>query len=119
MDCIRLKGLTFFARLGVTSWEKKGVQKVSCDVDLYLDVSAAAREDRIEAAVDYQAACEVIQVVGRSRKYHLVESLASEILNALLEQFPALERVAIRLRKTNLPFDVHMECVEVSLERGR
>lgn len=103
----------------MTGWEKKGVQKVSCDVDLFLDLSAAAGTDRIDAAVDYQQACEVILEVGRSRKYHLIESLASEILTALLDRFPRLERVGIRLRKSSLPFDAHMDYVEVSLERGR
>jgi dihydroneopterin aldolase len=119
VDCIRLKGLTFFARLGVTSWEKRGVQKVSCDVDLYLDLADAAKKDRIDAALDYQTACEVIEQVGRARKYHLIESLASEILTALLDRFPTLKRVGITLRKSSLPFDVHLECVEVSLERAK
>jgi 7,8-dihydroneopterin aldolase/epimerase/oxygenase len=119
VDCIRLKGLTLFAWLGVTAWEKKGVQKVSCDVDLFVDLSRAAREDRIAAAVDYQRAYELIQEVARARKYHLIESLSNDILLALLDRFPSVERVAIHLRKTNLPFDAHLECVEVALERGR
>ena len=119
MDAIRLKGVTFFHRLGVTSWEKMGVQKVSCDVDLFVDLAAAAAADQIEAAVNYQEVYDVIQEVAKARKYHLIESLAQEILSALLARFPGLLRVAIRLRKSSLPFDAHLECVEVELERGR
>lgn len=119
MDCIRLKEMTLFARLGVTAWEKEAVQKVSVDVDLHLDLSEAAREDHIGTALDYQEAYEVVQHVGRERKYHLIEALAHEITVALLSRFASLERVRVRVRKTRLPFDAHLDCVEVELERGR
>ena len=119
MDAIRLKGVTFFPRLGVTSWEKMGVQKVSCDVDLYLDLAPAAQADRIRAALDYSEVYTVIQEVAKARKYHLIESLAETILAALLQRFPKISRAVIRLRKSSLPFDAHLECVEVEMERGR
>jgi dihydroneopterin aldolase len=96
-----------------------GVQRVSCDVDLFLDLGPAAAADRIRAALNYQEVYEVIQEVGKARKYHLIESLAHAILSALLNRFPKIARVAIRLRKSSLPFDAHLECVEVEMERGR
>ena len=119
MDAIRLKGVTFFPCLGVTSWEKMGVQKVSCDVELLLDLAAAAAADQIREALDYQEVYAAIQEVGRARKYHLIESLAQEILSTLLARFPRIVRASIRLRKGSLPFDAHLECVEVEMERGR
>ncbi len=117
MDCIRLKGLVLFPRLGVAHWEKEAVQKATADVELWADLSAAAASDRIEDAVDYEAACRVVQEVAAARKYHLVESLAHEILAALLRSFPRVERATIRLRKVSLPFTANLECVEVEMER--
>jgi dihydroneopterin aldolase len=117
MGCIRLQGLVLFPRLGVAHWEKEGVQKVSVDVELWADLSAAAQSDRIEDAIDYEAACRVVQEVAAARKYHLVESLAHEILVALLNHFPQVKRGTIRLRKVSLPFIANLECVEVELER--
>ena len=119
MSCIRLKGLVLFPRLGVTSWEKEGVQKVSVDLELHADLTAAALSDRIDEAVNYQEACRVIEEVGGARKYHLIESLAHEILTAIMRRFPQVERGVIRLRKVSLPFDAHLECVEVELEQKR
>ena len=119
MDRIQLKGLTLFPRLGVTAWEKEGVQKVSVDLDLFLDLNPAAEQDQISAAVDYQEVCGVCAVVARSRKFHLIEALAHEIVESVLASFPKVDRVAIRLRKTSLPFDAHLECVEVAMERSR
>ncbi len=69
--------------------------------------------------MDYQQVCAVVDAVGKARKYHLIETLSGAILDAILEGFPQIERVAIRLRKTSLPFDVHLDCVEVEMERGR
>lgn len=119
MGAIRLKGLALFPRLGITSWEKEGVQKVLVDVELEMDLTRPAQSDRIEDAVNYEEACRVVQEVGRARKYHLIESLAQEILHALLARFPRVERGRIRLRKVSLPFDAHLECVEVELEATR
>ena len=117
VDCIRLRGLVLFPRLGVAHWEKEGVQKVSVDVEMWADLSTAAQSDRIEDAVDYEVACRVVQDVAEARKYHLVESLAHEILAALMERFPHVDRATIRLRKVSLPFIANLECVEVELER--
>jgi dihydroneopterin aldolase len=117
VGCIRLHGLVLFPRLGVAHWEKEGVQKVSVDVELWADLTAAARSDRIEDAIDYEVACRVVQEVAVARKYHLVESLAHEILAELLRTFPQVQRGIIRLRKVSLPFIANLECVEVELER--
>ena len=117
MGCIRLKGLVLFPRLGVAHWEKEAVQKVSVDVELWADLLVAAQSDRIEDAIDYEAACRLVQEVTAARKYQLVESLAHEILVALLRRFPQVQRGTIRLRKVSLPFIADLECVEVELER--
>ena len=119
MDIIRLKDLVIFPRLGVTEWEKEGVQKVVLDLELHLDLAAAAREDRIAAAVDYSEVYAVVQEIAKARKYHLIESLAASILDAVLGRFPRVATTRIRLRKRNLPFDANLDCVEVELERSR
>jgi len=118
-DIIRLKDLIIFPRLGVTEWEKEGVQKVSLDLELFLDVEQAAREDRIGAAVDYSEVYDAVQEVAKVRKYHLIESLARSVVSAVLARFASVERARVRLRKRNLPFDAHLDCVEIELERGR
>lgn len=118
MGCIRLKNLILFPRLGITTWEKEGVQKIAVDLELHADLTEAARSDRIEMAVNYEEVCRVVQEVSSSRKFHLIESLAHEILAALMERFPSVRQGVIRLRKVSLPFDAHLECVEVELEAG-
>jgi len=118
-DRLRLKDMTLFPQLGVTAWEKKGVNKVAVDIDLYLDLSEAARRDRVRSTVDYSEVYAVVVEVSKARKYHLIESLAQEIIDALLLRFPLLSRVHVRLRKANLPFDANLDYVEISLDRSR
>jgi dihydroneopterin aldolase len=119
MDIIRLRDLTIFPRLGVAEIEKEWVQKVTLDLELYLDLSPAAASDDVTRTVDYERVYRRIREVSDARKFHLVESLASEIAAMILSEFPPVERAVIRVRKTNLPFDANLSCVEIELERKR
>jgi dihydroneopterin aldolase len=119
MDVIRLRDLTIFPRLGVAQFEKEWVQKVTLDLELHLNLEQAATSDDVSQTVDYQRVYQRIREVSDARKFHLVESLANEIAAMILREFKLVERTLIRVRKTNLPFDANLSCVEVELERGR
>ncbi|MBM3287675.1 MAG: dihydroneopterin aldolase [Candidatus Eisenbacteria bacterium] len=118
MDVIRLHDVTVFPRLGVAEIEKEWVQKVTLDVELHLDLSPAVSSDDVARTVDYEKIYGRIREVAHSRKYHLIESLAGEIAETILSEF-SVGRTVVRVRKTNLPFDANLSCVEVELERAR
>jgi len=118
MDRIRLNDVTVFPRLGVAEIEKEWVQKVTLDIELFLDLSHAASSDDVRRTVDYESVYRRTHEVAGGRKFHLIESLAGEIADMILREFP-VEKTIVRVRKTNLPFDAHLSCVEVELERGR
>ncbi len=118
MDVIRMRDVTVFPRLGVADIEKEWVQKVTLDVELFLDLSHAARTDDVRGTADYGEVYRRIQEIAHARKFHLNESLAGEIAAMVIAEFPVAKTV-VRVRKTNLPFDAHMSCVEVELERSR
>ncbi len=119
MDRLTLSEMILFPRLGVTEWEKKGVNKVAIDLDIYLDLTEAAREDRVSATVDYSEVYSVVEAVSKSRKFHLIESLTHEIVTAVFAEFPPIHRITARLRKKSLPFDANLDHVEVALDRTR
>lgn len=119
MDVIRLREVTIFPRLGVAEIEKEWVQKVSLDLELYLDLHSPAASDDVGETVDYEKVYRRIRHVSENRKFHLIESLAGEIAEDVLSRFPAVQRLRICVRKTNLPFDANLSCVEVEMERGR
>jgi len=116
MDRIRLIDITVFPRLGVAEIEKEWVQKVTLDLELFLDLSRAAASDDVRETVDYEHVYRRTREIAQSRKFHLIESLAGEIVAMVLREFP-IRKAIVRVRKTNLPFDAHLSCVEVELER--
>jgi dihydroneopterin aldolase len=118
MDRIRLNDVTIFPRLGVAEIEKEWVQKVTLDLELLLDLSRAVATDDVHQTVDYESVYRRIHEVAGARKFHLIESLAGEIAAMVLREFP-VRKIIVRVRKTNLPFDAHLSCVEVELERER
>lgn len=118
MDVIRLRDIMVFPRLGVAEFEKEWVQKVSLDAELVLDLSRAATTDDVTQTVDYERVYRRIREVAQSRKFHLIESLAGEIAEMIISEFD-VERTIVRVRKTNLPFDANLNCVEVEMERRR
>ena len=115
MGTIRLKEMTVFPRLGVGEIEKEWVQKVTLDVDLYLDLSKPRVSDSISDTVDYQRVYETVRQVAEGRRYHLLEALAHNIAVTIRERF-SVDRIVVRARKTSLPFDAHLSCVEVEIE---
>ena len=118
MDVIRLRDITVFPRLGVAEIEKEWVQKVTLDVELSVDLAIAAACDEVSRTVDYEKVYRRIREIADSREFHLIESLAGEIVEMILREF-AVEKALVRVRKTNLPFDAHLSCVEVELARPR
>ncbi|MCK4305545.1 MAG: dihydroneopterin aldolase [Candidatus Eisenbacteria sp.] len=119
MDVIRLKEITVFPLLGVGVLEKAWVQKVTLDIELHLDLSKAGLSDAIEDTIDYQRIYELVREVSEERKYHLVETLAHQIA-AAIRAHHSVERIVVRVRKLSLPFDAHLNCVEIEIsEPGR
>ena len=119
MDILRLRDITIFPRLGVAEIEKEWVQKVTLDLEMFVDLTRPAATDDVSHTVDYEKVYCRIREIANTRKYHLIESLAGAIAGAVLEGFAGVERVRVRVRKANLPFDANLSCVEVELERGR
>jgi dihydroneopterin aldolase len=51
------------------------------------------------------------------KKSHLLENIASRILDALHNKFSQLEHAQIKVSKMNPPMGGKMECVSVSMEK--
>ena len=114
MDVIRLKEITVFPRLGVGDLEKEWVQKVTLDIEMFLDLTDAARRDDLHRTIDYQRVYETVREVSEAGKYHLIEALALAIGEKVRDRF-GVERIVVRVRKLSLPFDANLNCVEVEL----
>ena len=111
---IRVSGLH-----GVYEEERLSGNEFSVDVELDGDFTKAIETDRIEDSVDIDQVVALIRDVNRQNQFHLIESFADSIAHVLLEQYPILLRVVVRVTKLTL---VRLESVrsstaEVSLQR--
>jgi len=118
MDKISLRNVCLFAHHGAVSAEREAGQKLEFDVDLEGSFRNAAGSDSLARAVDYTRVYEEMERIVLSERYHLLESLAEEVAERILEKFP-LEKVRVTVRKRNVPFAGSGSYVEVQVERGR
>jgi dihydroneopterin aldolase len=118
LDRISIQGIDVLGHHGVDEAERKVGQRLNIDVDLYLDLSQAAARDDIHKTVNYEAVCKLVEKVAGEEEFLLLESLASEIGNKIIERFgPA--GVVVRVSKLNLPIAIRVGSVVVEVTKLR
>jgi len=118
-NIIRIKNATFYGYHGVLSEEQSVGGKFEADVDIYTDFSEAANKDSLKQTIDYQKVYEFMYRLALEKKYYLIEALATTIANELLENFPQIGKVAVRVRKHNPPMGGVVDCVEVEIVKSK
>jgi 7,8-dihydroneopterin aldolase/epimerase/oxygenase len=118
-NIIRIKNASFYGYHGVLSAEQSVGGKFEADVDIYTDFTEAANKDSLKQTIDYQKVYEFMYRLALEKKYYLIEALATTIANELLENFPQIEKVAVRVRKHNPPMGGVVDCVEVEIVKSK
>jgi dihydroneopterin aldolase len=98
MDQIIIKDLEVFYRLGVPAAERARPQRLLVTVELDHDFAAAARNDRLQETIDYQAVAVRLAGFGRWRSWKLIETLAEDMAEMILREFEPV-RVSIEIKK--------------------
>lgn len=119
INIIRIKKATFYGYHGVRSEEQSVGGKFEADVDIYTDFSEAAKKDSLNQTIDYHKVYTFMYHLALEHKYYLIEALAVKIADELLITFPAIQKVAIRVRKNNPPLGGVVDCVEVEVVKER
>jgi dihydroneopterin aldolase len=102
MDVIIIKGLEIEAFVGVPDDERKNAQRLEVDAILTPLNAFADVADRIDRTIDYHAAVQRIATLAASRSRCLIETLAKEIAEMLVQEFSA-GRAEVEVRKFILP----------------
>ncbi len=117
---LSIKGAVFYAYHGVKKEERKLGGKYEVDLDLWYDATNAIIKDDVSAALNYEEAMFCIAEVISGESYRLVETVANEILNMIMERFRMLEKTTVTIRKIAVPMRRVIEHIEVeqSMQRG-
>lgn len=117
-DVISLVGVEGFGYHGVLPAERRDGQRFLVDVDLHLDLAAAAADDDLLATVDYSQVAAEIMAVVEGEPCQLIETVAGRIAQALL-RFEQVTSVRVTVHKPQAPIGVPFRDVSVSLVRAR
>ena len=116
LDRITIHGINVLGHHGVEEAERKVGHRLVIDVELYLDLSRAAADDDIRETVNYEAVCNLVERVTAEEEFLLIESVAAEIAEKVLERFTP-EAVTVRVKKFNLPIATGVGSVGVEVTR--
>lgn len=116
MDQIYLRDLEVEAVIGVYAWEQRIRRRLRFDVELVADTRMAAASGDIADTVDYEAVANCIRAIATREPHVLLECLAEEIAQTLLEQFGG-RSVRLTLGKPGAVPGVRE--VGIVIERGR
>ena len=102
MGTIALEGLEFFAYHGVHDEEQRIGNRYQVDIQVTVDFSAAAENDKLKYTVNYGDLYEIVSGVMKI-KARLLEHIAQLIISNVRERYPNIEKIEVSISKFNPP----------------
>ena len=118
-DRIFIRGLALHAYHGVMAHEAKVGQTFTLDLDLEIDLSAAARSDKVVDTVSYDKVVDCASDAFGGQRFRLIEAAAGRVADAMLAGFPRVRSVRVTIHKPHAPIAATFDDVGVTLVRSR
>ena len=118
MDKIENKNLEIFANHGVFPEENILGQKFVISATLYTDTRKAGLTDELTASIHYGEVSHMITKFTKEHTYKLLEALAENLCQMLLQELPLLKMITLRVEKPWAPVGLPLETVAVETTRG-
>ena len=87
MDIVFIEQLSIITTIGVYDWEQDIEQKLVLDIEMGWDNKRASMSDNVEYCLDYARVSNAIINHVSHKKFGLVERVAEEVAQLLLNQF--------------------------------
>ena len=117
-DKIILNGLEFHGHCGCTEEERKIGQPLRIDVELNVDLIQSGKSDDLNDTIDYVKVIETVRGLVEN-DYNLIEALAQEIADAILNDHSRVGSVKVVVRKPVALSIAKCNDVAVSIVRER
>lgn len=115
-DRIIVTGLAATGHHGVFEHERREGQRFVVDVDLGVDMTAAAAADDLALTIDYSVVADQVLAILTGTPRDLVETVAVEIADRLLAM-TGVHDVLVTLHKPEAPLGVPFEDVLIRVQR--
>lgn len=106
--------MEFYAHHGCFEEERKVGTWFQVDLEMMVDTATAERSDNLDETVNY---AEVYLTVKRemSISSKLLENVAYRVKMAVMQEYPSVEQVKVKVQKLNPPLGGKMKSVAVEL----
>jgi dihydroneopterin aldolase len=111
-----VEGLELHAFHGCFAHERENGQLFSVDLRLVADLREAAASDDLVATIDYGKVVSVTERIFCGEPRHLVEAAALDIARALLDGFPRIEAITVKVAKLAPPIATKLRAAGVEVE---
>lgn len=119
MDKIFLNNMKFYGYHGVYPEERKLGQRFYVDVVIESDLRKAGQSDDLHDTIDYSLVYERVKGIMEGEPKKLLEKLAEDIADTLLQEFSLVQRVTVKIIKPDPPIPGYYQSVAVEITRGR
>jgi len=115
---IQLHDMRFYAYHGVMEQERRVGGQYLVTLCVKSDLSRAVVSDSVADTVNYAALYEVV-AREMAQPSQLLEHVAGRVAQRVLDVFPQVEQLSIRITKCNPPMGADCQGASVTLEVGR
>jgi dihydroneopterin aldolase/2-amino-4-hydroxy-6-hydroxymethyldihydropteridine diphosphokinase len=118
MDKIVISQLEVFSHHGVYKEENVLGQKFLVSIELFADLSTAAKNDDLSKSVNYGEVCHFIKKEMEQNTFKLIEALTAHLAKKILLEFKNIEKLKVQVKKPWAPILLPIDTVSVEMERG-
>ena len=115
---INVEQIPCYCSVGIAPEEKKMGQKLSVDVHLEIDSTKVSNSDNIADTVSYVDVYEIVQKVGQSKSFSVIEFLAEELASHILK-LPLVTSLKVKVHKPHIPYKGFQGNVSVEVKRKK
>ena len=98
LDTVRIERLVLDCVIGINPWERLTKQRITIDIEMNADLSAAGASDAIEDTINYRTVSKAVTAEIEASSYGLVEALASRVAEICLDD-ERVQSVEVTVRK--------------------
>jgi dihydroneopterin aldolase len=117
-DRIELRGLRVRGHHGVYEHERRDGQDFVVDITVWMDLTAAARSDRLEDTLDYGALAQRAAAIVGGPPCNLIEAVAARVADDVFADV-RVHTVEVVLHKPQAPIPLEFVDVAVVARRSR
>lgn len=119
LDKIYVNEMEFYGYHGVFPEENRLGQRFMVDLMVSIDLKKAGETDQLMYSVNYAELYAVCKEIVEGQPYKLVEAVAEKIAGTILNKFPLIMDVTVKLIKPDPPIPGHYKSVAVEITRSR